>query len=81
MLVGAQLLAVNSTLTAAQRLHRSVMQGDMAAQGTKEQNVFTVLASRVKVTQRVMLMACAMLVLVAMLALIYIYIICIICRL
>ena len=81
MLVGAQLLAVSSTLTAAQRLNRSVMQGDKAAQGTKEQSVFTVLASRVKVTQPAMLMASAMLVFVAMLALIYIYIIYIICRL
>ena len=49
MLVGAQLLAVATTLTAAQRLHRSVMQGGKAAHGTQEQNVFTVLSNRVKV--------------------------------
>ena len=67
MLVGAQLLAVSSTLTAAQRLHRSVMQGDKAAQGTKEQSVFTVLSSRVKVTHPAVLVAFAMVVFIGML--------------
>ena len=49
MLLGAQLLAVATTLTAAQRLHRAVMQGAKAASGSREQDVFSVLSNRVKV--------------------------------
>lgn len=50
MLVGSQLLAISTTLTAGQRLQRSVLQGAKAAGSTGVRGIFAVLSSRVKVS-------------------------------
>lgn len=47
--MGAQLLAVSTTLTAAQRLQRAVGQGTKAASGSRQPDVLAVLSTRVKV--------------------------------